>query len=101
MDRDSAKAFEDGANKTTLNMDQTEAVPESSVPKNTVGDNTNSTPAFNKDGVVGSAFKADGAIGGMADKVGGPFSKDGSIGKNFNPDGAIGGTVHENLGKKE
>lgn len=45
-------------------------------------------------------FKADGAVGGVADKIGGPLSKDGAIGKNFNEDGAIGGTVDENLGKK-
>jgi hypothetical protein len=33
-----------------------------------------------KDGVIGSMFKADGAIGGTADKIGGPLSKDGAIG---------------------
>jgi hypothetical protein len=38
------------------------------------------TPAFHKDGAIGSMFKADGAIGGTADKVGGPFAKDGFVG---------------------
>lgn len=38
------------------------------------------TPAFSKDGAVGSMFKADGAIGGTAEKVGGPFAKDGFVG---------------------
>ncbi len=49
---------------------------------------------------MGKQFKADGAIGSIGEKVGGPFASDGAIGKNFNPDGAIGGTVHEKLGKK-
>jgi len=98
--RTSADAVDDGAKKTTINLDQSEAIPEHSNPKIEKATGTG-TPAFSKDGAIGSAFKADGAIGGMADKVGGPFSKDGAIGKNFNPDGAIGGTVHENLGKKE
>ncbi len=40
----------------------------------------NGTPAFHKDGAIGSMFKADGAIGGTADKVGGPFAKDGFVG---------------------
>jgi len=42
-------------------------------------------------------FKADGPIGGTANKVGGPFAEDGAIGKNFKEDGKIGGTVQENL----
>ncbi|KAI5364987.1 hypothetical protein Slin15195_G045250 [Septoria linicola] len=48
---------------------------------------------FDKDGVVGRAFKADGKIGSAADSVGGPFSKDGIIGSAFTEDGAIGGTI--------
>lgn len=40
----------------------------------------NGTPAFHKDGAIGSMFKADGAIGGTADKVGGPFARDGFVG---------------------
>lgn len=35
------------------------------------------TPAFSKDGAIGSMFKAAGAIGGTAQKVGGPFAKHG------------------------
>jgi hypothetical protein len=38
------------------------------------------TSAFNKDGAIGSMFKADGAIGVTADKIGGPLAKDGAIG---------------------
>lgn len=40
---------------------------------------------------------ADGALGGMAQSIGGPLDKKGAIGKNFNPDGAIGGTIQERL----
>ena len=50
--------------------------------KDPVGQKTQGTgtPAFHKDGAIGSMFKADGAIGGTADKVGGPFAKDGFVG---------------------
>jgi hypothetical protein len=36
---------------------------------------------------------ADGAVGGTAQKVGGPFDKDGAIGKQFKESGAVGGTA--------
>lgn len=36
-----------------------------------------------------------GAIGGMAQQVGGPFDKNGVIGKQFTTEGAIGGTVQD------
>ena len=39
-----------------------------------------------------------GAIGGMAQKIGGPLDKDGVIGKQFTTEGSIGGTVQDNLG---
>ena len=41
---------------------------------------------------------ADGALGGTAQKIGGLFDKDGAIGSNFKADGPIGGTVQKNLG---
>ena len=44
---------------------------------------------------------ADGAIGQIGEKVGGPFSSEGAIGKQFTTGGSIGGTVQENLGKGE
>ncbi|KZO91556.1 hypothetical protein CALVIDRAFT_488876, partial [Calocera viscosa TUFC12733] len=44
------------------------------------------------DGKIGKEFEADGAIGGAAQKVGGPFDKDGMIGKLFTSKGAVGGT---------
>jgi hypothetical protein len=46
-------------------------------------------------GSVGSAFKADGAVGSKAQEVGGPFSKDGKVGEKFEKDGAVGGTAEE------
>ena len=46
-------------------------------------------------------FVAEGAIGGTAQKIGGPFDKEGVIGKQFKPDGALGGTVQETLGDKK
>lgn len=44
---------------------------------------------------------ADGAIGGTAQKIGGPLDKQGSIGQHFNADGKIGGMVQENLANKK
>ncbi|KUJ11249.1 uncharacterized protein LY89DRAFT_700477 [Mollisia scopiformis] len=34
-------------------------------------------------GAVGKQFNPDGAIGGVAQEIGGPFDKDGAIGKQF------------------
>ena len=44
---------------------------------------------------------AEGAIGGTAQKIGGPFDKDGAIGKQFTTGGSIGGSVQQTLGKDE
>lgn len=44
---------------------------------------------------------ADGAVGGTAQKVGGPFDKGGMVGKNFNADGKIGGMIQQNLANKK
>ena len=46
-------------------------------------------------------YIADGAIGGTAQKIGGPLDKEGSIGQHFNADGKIGGMVQENLANKK
>lgn len=40
----------------------------------------------------------NGAIGGTAQKIGGPFDKEGMIGKQFTTEGSIGGTVQNNMG---
>jgi len=104
MDGDtSAKTLESGANSAILNTEGSDSIHEASHQSAPAGEKTTGTgtPAFHKDGTIGSMFKADGAIGGAAEKVGGPFAKDGAIGKNFNEDGAIGGKVQESLGQKE
>lgn len=51
-------------------------------PQDPAGEKTTGTgtSAFSKDGAIGSKFTSEGAIGGTADKVGGPFAKDGAIG---------------------
>jgi hypothetical protein len=46
-------------------------------------------------------FTSGGAVGGTAQKVGGPFDKDGAVGSKFKSDGAIGGSVQQELGKGE
>jgi len=125
MDGDStAKTMDQGANSVIRNVDGSDSIHEAShqavrstvsvlphwsvisdayTKQNAVGEKTQGTgtSAFHKDGPIGKQFKADGAIGSIGEKVGGPFASNGAIGKNFNPDGAIGGTVQENLGKKE
>ncbi|KAK1750912.1 hypothetical protein QBC47DRAFT_417759 [Echria macrotheca] len=53
---------------------------------------------FDKDGAVGGAFTEQGALGGAAQKIGGPLDKDGMIGKQFTTEGMIGGTVQSALG---
>ncbi|XXG98778.1 hypothetical protein Hte_005108 [Hypoxylon texense] len=55
---------------------------------------------FDAQGSIGKQFTEDGAIGGAAQKVGGPLDKDGMIGKQFNPDGSIGGSVQSTFGGK-
>lgn len=44
---------------------------------------------------------AEGALGGAAQAIGGPFDKQGAIGKQFTTGGSIGGSVQEHLGKGE
>lgn len=99
------------------------AVHEDSVPRGEpAGEKTTGTgtSAFSADGSIGKQFKgmsidlsmqcrrqaltstiADGAIGQIGEKVGGPFSSQGSIGKQFTTEGSIGGTVQQNLGQGE
>ncbi|KAF5604821.1 hypothetical protein FPCIR_674 [Fusarium pseudocircinatum] len=53
---------------------------------------------MDEQGSVGKQFTENGAIGGTAQKIGGPFDKDGVIGKQFTAEGSIGGTVQNNMG---
>ncbi|KAF4446749.1 hypothetical protein F53441_9683 [Fusarium austroafricanum] len=54
--------------------------------------------AMDEQGTVGKQFTTEGAIGGTAQKVGGPFDKEGMIGKQFTTEGSIGGTVQDKMG---
>lgn len=54
--------------------------------------------AVNPRGYLLTRDPAEGAIGGTAQKIGGPLDKDGAIGKQFTTEGSVGGTVQENMG---
>ncbi|THV98314.1 hypothetical protein D6C77_00326 [Aureobasidium pullulans] len=106
MDGDaSAKTMDKGASAALRNDDMgINAVHEDAVPRGEpAGEKTTGTgtSAFSADGSIGKQFKADGAIGQIGEKVGGPFSSQGSIGKQFTTEGSIGGTVQQNLGQGE
>ncbi|BFZ62521.1 hypothetical protein YB2330_003620 [Saitoella coloradoensis] len=57
--------------------------------------------AFKSTGPIGQKFEADGSVGSIGQKVGGPFSKDGVIGKQFTSKGKLGGTVDAAASKTE
>ncbi|KAI1374752.1 hypothetical protein F4677DRAFT_154855 [Hypoxylon crocopeplum] len=54
--------------------------------------------AFDSQGSVGHQFSSEGAIGGAAHKIGGPFSKEGVVGRQFTDKGSVGGTVQDTVG---
>ncbi|KAI1342487.1 hypothetical protein F5Y15DRAFT_372958 [Xylariaceae sp. FL0016] len=56
--------------------------------------------AFDAQGAIGKQFTEQGALGGAAQKVGGPLDKDGMIGKQFTTEGSVGGSVQSALGGK-
>ncbi|KAI4841897.1 hypothetical protein E4T44_07622 [Aureobasidium sp. EXF-8845] len=59
--------------------------------------------ALSADGSIGKQFTgaiADGSIGQIGEKVGGPFSSKGAIGKQFTTEGSIGGALQQ-LGKSD
>ena len=55
---------------------------------------------FDSSGSIGKQFTTGGAIGGTAQKIGGPLDEQGVIGKQFTKDGSIGGTAQSMLGDK-
>lgn len=57
----------------------------------------NTASAFKADGAVGKEFNPDGAIGGAAEKLGGPLASDGMIGEKFaaNKPGGVGAATQE------
>ncbi|KAM5347325.1 hypothetical protein ACJ41O_010330 [Fusarium nematophilum] len=54
--------------------------------------------AMDAKGTVGKQFTEQGAIGGTAQKIGGPLDKEGMIGKQFTTEGSIGGAVQNAMG---
>ncbi|KAI1460462.1 hypothetical protein F4805DRAFT_478881 [Annulohypoxylon moriforme] len=53
---------------------------------------------FDSQGSVGKQFTEGGALGGTAQKIGGPLDKEGMVGKQFTSEGSIGGSVQSALG---
>ncbi|KAI1661080.1 hypothetical protein F4813DRAFT_386485 [Daldinia decipiens] len=53
---------------------------------------------FDAQGSIGKQFTKDGAIGGTAQKIGGPLDKEGMVGKQFTTEGSVGGSVQSTLG---
>jgi len=104
MDGDhSAKTMDQGANAASNAMDQTDGIHEDAKQGTGMGtkETGGGTSIFSKDGAIGGAFTSQGAVGGTAQKIGGPLDKSGAIGKHFNPDGAVGGTFQELAKKNE
>ncbi|MCJ1334074.1 hypothetical protein MMC10_010781 [Thelotrema lepadinum] len=95
MDGDNtAKTFDAGANSATKGAaDFTESIHEGANQAAAAGDKAtgHGTSVFDKSGAVGKHFTEQGALGGTAQKVGGPFDKEGVVGKQFTAEGGIGG----------
>ncbi|KAI1085209.1 hypothetical protein F5B20DRAFT_575679 [Whalleya microplaca] len=100
---ESAKAALKGASSAMPNTEFSGGIHEQAISKEPAGEKTTGTgtSAFDSSGAIGKQFTTQGALGGTAEKVGGPFSKNGPIGKQFTDKGAIGGTVQNNLGDQK
>ncbi|KAG8528942.1 uncharacterized protein KY384_006631 [Bacidia gigantensis] len=104
MDGDhTAKTFEQGANKAMGQNEMTSGVHETVNQTPAEGEKTtgHGTSIFDKQGAVGKMFNADGALGGTAQKVGGPLDKQGAVGKHFNAEGSIGGMAQDLANKQQ
>ncbi|OJD34557.1 uncharacterized protein BKCO1_2200094 [Diplodia corticola] len=100
----SARIMDAGASAAHKNVDLNEGIHEDSQARNEpAGMKTSGTGTsiFSSQGSVGKQFTTQGAIGGTAQKLGGPFDAQGSIGKQFTDKGSIGGTVQDHLGQGE
>ncbi|KAF2968570.1 hypothetical protein GQX73_g4966 [Xylaria multiplex] len=53
---------------------------------------------FDSHGYIGKQFTEQGALGGAAQKIGGPLDKEGMIGKQFTTEGSIGGSMQSSMG---
>ncbi|KAI1486606.1 hypothetical protein F5X96DRAFT_673485 [Biscogniauxia mediterranea] len=104
---EAGRAVDKGASSAMPNVDLAGGIYESGAQKDPVGEKTSGAGAssvFDSRGAVGKQFTTEGAVGGAAQKVGGPFAAQGAIGKQFTDKGAIGGTVQDVMGdnsKKE
>ncbi|KAI1425311.1 hypothetical protein F5Y12DRAFT_714356 [Xylaria sp. FL1777] len=56
---------------------------------------------FDAEGMIGKHFTEQGALGGAAQKIGGPLDKEGMVGKQFTAEGSIGGSVQSAMGGKK
>jgi len=93
MDKqDSHKGFVQGAISGKNASEFTDGIHESAKNPSIMGDGNS---ALDASGSVGGAFKPEGAVGGTAQKVGGPFDQKGTFGKHFTEDGALGGTAQQ------
>ncbi|KAF2092688.1 hypothetical protein NA57DRAFT_62212 [Rhizodiscina lignyota] len=105
MDGDnSARTLEGGASSVMNDQEFTSGIHEDSKPRQEpAGEKTTGagSPLFSAGGAIGKQFTTEGAVGGTAQKIGGPLDKDGMIGKQFKETGSIGGAVEDTLGKGE
>jgi len=62
------------------------------------GTSTGGAPLLSSQGAIGSAFRADGAVGSVGESVGGPLSSGGIIGQHFTESGSVGGTINNMVG---
>ncbi|KAI1773418.1 hypothetical protein F4818DRAFT_422525 [Hypoxylon cercidicola] len=100
---ESARAVDRGANSAMPNTELSSGIHESANQREPAGAKTTgtATSVFDSTGAIGKQFTTKGAIGGTAQKVGGPLSKDGAVGKQFTDTGSIGGTIQNKLGDQK
>ncbi|KAI0852875.1 hypothetical protein F5Y00DRAFT_258130 [Daldinia vernicosa] len=78
--------------KTSTGMASQEKTPA------TAGIGEDKPKMFDAQGSIGKQFTEEGAIGGTAQKIGGPLDKEGMVGKQFTTEGSVGGSVQSKLG---
>ncbi|KAK4545376.1 hypothetical protein LTR36_003556 [Oleoguttula mirabilis] len=107
MDGDaSGKTMDAGASAAMKHTDITDGIHEDAkhdLGGAPAGEKTtgNAGSLFDKSGSIGKQFTTDGAIGGMAQSIGGPLDKNGMIGKQFTTGGSIGGAAQSMLANSE
>lgn len=71
---------------------------EGAIGKQFTGESTGKVRLKTNDRCTDSSSAENGALGGAAQKIGGPLDKDGAIGKQFTTEGSIGGTAQDKMG---